>query len=359
MCLNYAHVHTHTHTHTHTAQAEDGWFSRKCRKVNHSHSMLSFLVPSFLSFSEEGKPFLVQTPTQCVTGYLSYRGGQQWRYSHDSVSLPQTLLWRWLWIIQDIFSTLGVIGTPSRYLPFLPPSLPPSLPPFLLPSLPFSLPCLSPSLPPSYPQWPFTVLLPLSPLQVYDLGEGGTSLARAAQMAMDETARSTLSTLRTADKTLVQSIVQLAVLPKSESSTLHLIAITSAGGRADICGGSVGQVSHHSPSFLPLTSPLLPLLPLRSQASDSTSRQPQMEWKLAHLCWPSSTFVFLLDSPLPLQHSDQAPLYTKHCTTKVVCSATVSSSALPICISLSLSLRHSGVGCLSNRGEGSSLDGGL
>ena len=36
-------------------QAEDGWFSRKCKKINHSTSMLSFLVPSFLSFSEEGK----------------------------------------------------------------------------------------------------------------------------------------------------------------------------------------------------------------------------------------------------------------------------------------------------------------
>ena len=35
-------------------QAEDGWFSRKCKKINHSVSMLSFLVPSFLSLSEEG-----------------------------------------------------------------------------------------------------------------------------------------------------------------------------------------------------------------------------------------------------------------------------------------------------------------
>ncbi|KAK3794466.1 hypothetical protein RRG08_003619 [Elysia crispata] len=32
-------------------QAEDGWFSRKCRKVNHSTSSLSFLIPSFLNFS--------------------------------------------------------------------------------------------------------------------------------------------------------------------------------------------------------------------------------------------------------------------------------------------------------------------
>lgn len=36
-------------------QAQDSWFSRKCRKINHSSSSLSFLVPSFLSlaFSED------------------------------------------------------------------------------------------------------------------------------------------------------------------------------------------------------------------------------------------------------------------------------------------------------------------
>ncbi|XP_064386411.1 nuclear pore complex protein Nup155-like isoform X2 [Halichondria panicea] len=34
-------------------QAVDGWFSKKCRKINHSISMVSFLVPSFLSFSED------------------------------------------------------------------------------------------------------------------------------------------------------------------------------------------------------------------------------------------------------------------------------------------------------------------
>lgn len=36
-------------------QAEEGWFSRKCRKVNHSTNVLSFLVPSFLNFSDNGK----------------------------------------------------------------------------------------------------------------------------------------------------------------------------------------------------------------------------------------------------------------------------------------------------------------
>lgn len=40
-------------------QADDGWFSRKCRKINHSTSTLSFLVPSFLNFSfSEDDPLL-------------------------------------------------------------------------------------------------------------------------------------------------------------------------------------------------------------------------------------------------------------------------------------------------------------
>lgn len=34
-------------------QAEDGWFSRKCRKINHSYSVLSYVTPSFLNFSEQ------------------------------------------------------------------------------------------------------------------------------------------------------------------------------------------------------------------------------------------------------------------------------------------------------------------
>jgi nuclear pore complex protein Nup155 len=35
-------------------QAEDGWFSRKCKKINHSSSALSFLIPSFLNMTKEG-----------------------------------------------------------------------------------------------------------------------------------------------------------------------------------------------------------------------------------------------------------------------------------------------------------------
>ena len=36
-------------------QAEDGWFTKKCRKINHSVSVVSYLLPAFLSFSEDGK----------------------------------------------------------------------------------------------------------------------------------------------------------------------------------------------------------------------------------------------------------------------------------------------------------------
>ncbi|XP_076462327.1 nuclear pore complex protein Nup155-like isoform X2 [Babylonia areolata] len=41
-------------------QAEDGWFSRKCRKVCHSTSALSFLVPSFFNFTFSQDDPLVQ-----------------------------------------------------------------------------------------------------------------------------------------------------------------------------------------------------------------------------------------------------------------------------------------------------------
>ena len=38
-------------------QAEAGWLSQRCRKINHSKSSLSFLIPSVLqfSFSEDGE----------------------------------------------------------------------------------------------------------------------------------------------------------------------------------------------------------------------------------------------------------------------------------------------------------------
>lgn len=42
-------------------QAEAGWLTQRCRKINHSKSSLSFLIPSVLqfSFSEDGKLLIV------------------------------------------------------------------------------------------------------------------------------------------------------------------------------------------------------------------------------------------------------------------------------------------------------------
>ena len=50
-------------------QAEDGWFYRKCRKINHSTSVMSYILPSFLSFSEQGKYVIVSMKT-CICTYV-------------------------------------------------------------------------------------------------------------------------------------------------------------------------------------------------------------------------------------------------------------------------------------------------
>lgn len=34
-------------------QADDGWFSKKCRKINHSQGLLTYVTPSFLNFHEQ------------------------------------------------------------------------------------------------------------------------------------------------------------------------------------------------------------------------------------------------------------------------------------------------------------------
>lgn len=50
-------------------QAEAGWFSQRCRKINHSKSSLSFLIPSLLqfSFSEDGRSLIQHTQSaECL-----------------------------------------------------------------------------------------------------------------------------------------------------------------------------------------------------------------------------------------------------------------------------------------------------
>ena len=48
-------------------QADDGWFTRKCRKTNLTYNPLSNFVPSFL-FSSEGKPRF----HSCFSVFLSF-----------------------------------------------------------------------------------------------------------------------------------------------------------------------------------------------------------------------------------------------------------------------------------------------
>ncbi|CAH1772348.1 unnamed protein product [Owenia fusiformis] len=41
-------------------QADDGWFSKKCRKINHSKGALSYIIPQFLNFSFSDEDPVVQ-----------------------------------------------------------------------------------------------------------------------------------------------------------------------------------------------------------------------------------------------------------------------------------------------------------
>lgn len=72
-------------------QAEAGWFSQRCKKINHSKSSLSFLVPSLLqfSFSEDGKDSF-QAP--CGVGmFLCYALVLKLNFtSHFYLCAPQT-----------------------------------------------------------------------------------------------------------------------------------------------------------------------------------------------------------------------------------------------------------------------------
>lgn len=41
-------------------QAESGWFGKRCKKINHSTSALSFLVPSFINAALSEEDGIVQ-----------------------------------------------------------------------------------------------------------------------------------------------------------------------------------------------------------------------------------------------------------------------------------------------------------
>lgn len=61
------------------------------------------------------------------------------------------------------------------------------------------------------------------------MGRDGKSLGHVASMSMSSISRQALATLGTTQATLVNPLVKLSVIPTSESSTLHLLAVTQAG----------------------------------------------------------------------------------------------------------------------------------
>ena len=74
------------------------------------------------------------------------------------------------------------------------------------------------------------VQTPYAPcVQVYDMGRDGKRLSRVTSMSMSSVAHLALSALRTNQRNLVSPLVKLSVIPTSESSTLHLLAVTQAG----------------------------------------------------------------------------------------------------------------------------------
>ena len=84
-------------------------------------------------------------------------------------------------------------------------------------------------------------------LQVYDMGHGGNSLSRVASMSMSSVSHLTLSALGTNQRNLVNPLVSLSVIPASESSTLHLLAITQAGWLIQYCVQAGGGLASLAP----------------------------------------------------------------------------------------------------------------
>ena len=54
-------------------QAEEGFFGRKCRKINHSKSSLSFLIPTFVSSAFADEDPIVQMSVDESRGILYTR----------------------------------------------------------------------------------------------------------------------------------------------------------------------------------------------------------------------------------------------------------------------------------------------
>nr|XP_021407740.1 nuclear pore complex protein Nup155 [Lonchura striata domestica] len=72
-------------------QAEAGWFSQRCRKINHSKSALSFLIPSLLqfTFSEDDKKMKGEPHEKgTISGFANFRYGGEAQMRFPSALPP-------------------------------------------------------------------------------------------------------------------------------------------------------------------------------------------------------------------------------------------------------------------------------
>ncbi|XP_065180530.1 nuclear pore complex protein Nup155-like [Sycon ciliatum] len=150
-------------------QAQDSWFQRKCRLVNHSTSALSYLLPSFLSFnSEDALVQLTVDPTRNILYSRSEKGT----------------------------------------------------------------------------------------VRVFDLGADGSECTCVASMPVERIVELASMYSRELDKSIFKQLVRISPIESSESSTLHLMAISSCGVRFYFTTTENGKVGR--PTLLSLVHVRLP-----------------------------------------------------------------------------------------------------
>ncbi|CAC5400979.1 NUP155 [Mytilus coruscus] len=153
-------------------QADDGWFSRKCRKINHSTSTLSFLVPSFLNFSFSEDDPLVQL---CIDKS------------------------------RNILYARTEKGT----------------------------------------------------IQVFDLGQDGKSIGKVTSVPLATIVHNASHVARTIERSNFKPIVHISAISQSESSNIHLVAVTKTGVRLYFTTNPFGS-NKGRPSMLTLVHVRLP-----------------------------------------------------------------------------------------------------
>lgn len=127
-------------------QAEDGWFSRKCRKINHSSGPLSFLVPSFLNFA----------------------------FSEDD-------------------AVVQIVVDDSRHILY--------------------------------------ARSEKGAIQVFDLGSDGKQMSKVTLVSQAAIVQNAMSIARNIDQSNFYPIVHISIVELSESTCVHLVAVTQSGVR--------------------------------------------------------------------------------------------------------------------------------